>query len=165
MAAVASLPNMTTNTKWKSLNEVNNNTETSLEVAQVVVTAAQLLLLKTTAIQIIPAGIQVGEVIRVDAIHLKYNFNTTAYTLNAGTLKVFYGPVANGHALCADQSASFLTAAASRIISGIPPLAVAADTITNATQQPIMLGNDGTANYTLGDATLTVTIEYSKTTP
>jgi hypothetical protein len=165
MATQPSLPNQTTSNKWKSLNEQNNNVECSIEEMQVLVTAAQLLALKTTPVVIVPAGAQIGEVIEVDSCSMSYNFNTTAFTLNAGTLKLYYGPVTNGHALTADLSTSFLTAAASRKIVNIQPLATTPDTATNLCQQPIYLANDGAANYTLGDATLTVTIRYSKTTP
>lgn len=164
MATQPSLPSMTTPRKWASINEVNNNFEYTLEVAQIQVTSVQLLALKTTPINLIPAGVQVGEVIFVDFYCMTYTFKTTAYTLNAGTLKVFYGPVANAHALTADLSTNFLTAAASRALMGSPTIIVGADTFANNIQQGIFLGNDGGANYTLGDATLTVTIIYTKTT-
>lgn len=165
MASQPSLPNMTTNRKWGSLNEFNANIENTIETAQVLVTSAQLLALKTTPVNIIPAGVQTGEVIMVDYAAMTYTFKTTAYTLNAGTLKLFYGTVANGHPLTADLSTNFLTAAASRVQFAFISQDIILDTIANMCQQGIYIGNDGTANYTLGDATLTVTVLYSKTTP
>lgn len=160
------LPSVVTQTKFSTTNPVTENTEITLEILQTRLTAAQLLALKTTAIAIVPATlVNANEAIWVDNITLKYNFLTTAYTLNAGTLKIFYGPVANAQALSADLSAAFLTAAASRIIPNIPFLKIGPDTVANMTGQGIFLGNDGAANYTLGDATLDVTVTYSRTTP
>lgn len=163
MATVPQLPNMTTNTKWASRNQTNFNIETSIEVAQVQVTSAQLKALATTAIQIVPAPVITGEAITVRSICLGLNFLTAAYTLNTGTLKLFYGPVANALALTGDESA-ILTQTANAKIIGIPPLAIGPDTNAHTTNQPIMLGNDS-SNYTVGAGTLTVTVEYSRTTP
>lgn len=164
MATQPSLPVQTTARKWASINQANGNFEYSIEEMQVQVTAAQLLALKTTPINIVPAGQQVGEAIFVDFYCMTYTFKTTAYTLNAGTLKLFYGPIANAHPLSADLSTNFLTAAASRVLMGSPTLIVGPDTFTNNLSQGIFIGNDGGANYTLGDGLLTVTILYSKTT-
>ena len=165
MATQPSIPNVTDTKKFATVNSVTFNIETGLFVLQTQITALQLKALRATPITLIPAGVQIGEAIICDRIHLSYNFVTTAYTLNAGTLKVFYGPVANAHALTVDLATSFLTAAASRKIIGVNPLVIGSDTFTNTTLQPIIIANDGAAEYTLGDATLTVTIEYSKTTP
>jgi hypothetical protein len=164
MATQPSLPNMTTNVKFAARNTTNYNMETSVAIAQLFVTAAQLKTLKATPLIVVPAPIIVGEAINVDSINLSYNFGTTAFA-GSGTLKVFYGPVANAHALCADQSTSFLTATASRKVIGIPPLGVSVDTNANSTNQPIFIANDGAAEFTTGDGTLTVTILYAVTTP
>lgn len=165
MSVAQTLPNITPNQPlWTALNQQSNNIQYTLEAMQVRVTSAQLLALHTTPVQLIPAP-GIGQTVWVDTVCVKYNFNTTAYTLNAGTLKLFYGPIANAHALTADLSAGLLTAAASRLLLQPPILIVAADTLVNLTNQPIYLYNDGTANYTLGDATLDVTIMFSRTTP
>lgn len=159
-------PSAVTQLKFSTINPVTQVTETTTEVLQTRVTAAQLLALKTTPVTLIPASlINPNESIWIDNIAMRYNFNTTAYTLNAGTLKVFYGAVANGNALTADLTTNFLTAAATRIIPIIPFLKIGPDTVANMLDVPIMLGNDGAANYTLGDAVLDVTITYGRTTP
>jgi hypothetical protein len=167
MSVAQTLPNIPSNLPlWQMINQQSENPEYSLEAMQIRITSAQLLALKTTPVQLIaPPGGNGLQVLWIDAIELKYNFNTTAYTLNAGTLKLFYGPVANAHPLTADQSTNFLTAAASRLILQPALLAIAADTPTNLLNQAIYLGNDGSANYTLGDATLDVTIMFGRTTP
>lgn len=143
---------------------VGGGANAGLLTKTVTLTATQLLALKTTPVQIIAAP-GAGLAIDVLSISLKYKFVTTAYTLNSGTFKLFYGPVANAHALCADQSASFLTAAANRNIIGIPALVAATDTDTNNVNVAINAGNDGTNNYTLGDATVDVVVLYSIITP
>lgn len=164
MATQPSLPVQTTPRKWAALNQANNNFEYTLEELQVQLTAAQLLALKTTPVNIIPGGQQVGEVIFVDFYCMTYTFKTTAYTLNAGTLKLFYGTTANAHALTADLTTNFLTAAATRVLMGSPTLIVGPDTNALNTQAGIFLGNDGGANFSLGDGLLTITILFAKTT-
>lgn len=165
MSVGQTLPNIPNNTPlFQSLNEQSNNPQYSLEVQQVRLTAAQLNALKTTPILLVPAP-GLGQSLWVDSVAVKYNFNTTAYTLNAGTFKIFYGTTANAHPLTVDLSGSFLTAAASRAIVNIPTLVVASDTLANNINQGIFAGNDGTANYTLGDATVDVTIMFGRTTP
>lgn len=161
MAAAQTLPNIQGNPKFASSNSQSGNTELTFDVIQVRLTAAQLLALKTTPIQLTPTP-NPGEVICVHCSMFKYTFVTTAYTLNAGTLKLFFGPVANAHAMTADLSTSFLTAAASRVISNVAGITVASDTIANGTGQPIFVGNDGAANYTLGDAVVDITLIYSR---
>jgi hypothetical protein len=166
MATQPSLPNMTTASKWKSLNETTNNPETSIEVTQVVVTAAQLLALHTTPITIMAAGIIVGEVMVVRSVNLSLNWasGNTAYTLNAGTLKLYYGPTANGWPLTADLSGILSATAVQKTIC--PAILTAGpDVVANMCQQPLLLANAGSANFTLGNSTLTVTVEFSKTTP
>jgi hypothetical protein len=166
MAVAQTLPNLAPNSPFfEAQAPGSNNPAASLEVAQLRLTAAQLNALKTTPIQLIPAPAGNNlQVIWIDNIQLKYNFATTAYTLNAGTLKLFYGPVANAHPLTPDLSA-ILTAVASRISASMPQATAILDTLANMLNQAIFLGNDGAANYTLGDATLDVTISFSRTTP
>jgi hypothetical protein len=131
-------------------------------VSRTLITSAQLLALKTTPIQLTPTP-ATGFIIQLENITLRYVFATAAYTLNAGTLKVFQGPVANAKALVADQAA-LLTAVANGNIIGIPALAggTAASPLTDAQAlaQPLFLGNDGGANYTVGAGTLEVVLTY-----
>lgn len=164
MAVAQTLPNIQTYPLWQAINEQSNNVEYSLEVAQVQLTSAQLLALKTTAIQVTPTPAP-NQSLWVDCVAaIRLDFNTTAYTLNAGNLEFFYGPPANAHPITVDLSA-ILTAAGSRISTNIPILVVAPDTFANIQGQPIFIGNTGTANYTLGNSTLTVTLMFGRTTP
>ena len=120
--------------------------------------SAALLALKTTPLLLIPAP-GPGLAIIVHSVSLKLNFGTTAYTLNAGTLKFFIGTTANAVAITGDLSA-ILTQASSKENVGVPALASGIQSVANIENQGIFLGNDGTANYTLGDGTLDIVIAY-----
>lgn len=165
MSVAQTLPNIPDNLPLEAYtNMQSNNVEYSSEIKQVRLTSAQLLALKTTPVLLVPAP-GLGQIYWMESVTLKYNFLTTAYTLNAGTLKIFYGPVANAHPLTADLSTAFLTAAANRLIVNSPPLVVASDTLANNSNVGLFAGNDGAANYTLGDATVDITIMFGRTTP
>lgn len=123
-----------------------------------VLTSAQLLALKTTPISIIPAP-GPGKYIQIISVNMRGVFGGTAYTLNAGTLKMFYGPVANAKAVTADESA-LLTAVANSTNIDIAVTPLAALTDAQALNVDIEMGNDGTANYTLGNGTVVVYVEY-----
>jgi hypothetical protein len=122
------------------------------------ITSAQLLALKTTPLQLVPAP-GAGLAIIVHSISLKINFGTVAYTLNAGTLKLFLGTTANAVALTGDLSA-LLTQTSSKENLGVPALATGVQTVANTENQGLFLGNDGAANYTLGDGTLDIVLQY-----
>lgn len=166
MSAAQTLPSVTQNLKWKTKNDGSQNDEMSLEVVQLRLTATQLNALKTTSITIVPApgGSQsAGRSYYIYNITAKLNFGTTAFTLNAGTFKLFYGAVANAHPITADLSA-LLTRTANSAAVNIPTLVVI-DAVANTLNQALILGNDGAANYTLGDGTVDVTVIYGITTP
>jgi hypothetical protein len=165
MATFPTLPNQTTDKKWVSINESTNYFETGLFETQLIVTSAQLLALHTTPVTILAAGLQLGEVTVVRSVSLSLNWASggTAYTLNAGTLKLYYGPLANAWPLTADLS-TILSATAIEKTVCPAILTTGPDIVANMCQQPLLLGNS-VANYTLGTSTLTVTVEYSKTTP
>ena len=130
--------------------------------SKVLLTSAQLLALKTTPIQLTPTP-QANQIIFVENISLRYLFNTAAYTLNAGTFKLFLGPVGNAVPILADQSA-LLTAVANGTVLGIPGVALgsAASPLTDAKAfaQPVFAVNDGGANYTVGAGTVEVLLTY-----
>lgn len=171
------VPLVTNPTKFISINGNTQFTEVSLEVAQVRITSAQLLALHTTAVAIVPSTASVpnvlgtpnfinsNETIWLYDIMLKYNFGTVAYTTTGGTLRLFYGLPANAHPATADVSAGLINATASRITGYIPFLINGPDTFANMTGQGIYLFNDGSANYTLGDGVLDVTVVYGRCTP
>lgn len=123
-----------------------------------VVSSAQLLALKTTPVSLIPAP-GAGKMIQVLGCDMRIVFGGTAYTLNAGTLKVFYGPVANAKAITGDQSALLTQIANATTLNA----AISAETTLTDAQAlnvDVELGNDGAANYTLGNGTLVVYLEY-----
>lgn len=140
-----------------------NGMGTGTIIGRVLVSSAQLLALKTTPMQITPTP-AAGFFVQLENVSFRYLFSTAAYTLNAGTLKVFQGPVANAKALIADQ-ATLLTAVATGSILGIPALAAgsAATPLTDAQAYavPLFLGNDGAANYTVGGGTLEAILTYT----
>jgi hypothetical protein len=115
-------------------------------------TAAQLNAIKTTPISIIPAP-GANRYLQVIGVTARLLFGTTAFTLNAGTLKLFLGPVANAKALTADMSA-LLTQVVNATTIGQAVLGNATLTDAQALNVPIQIGNDGAANYTLGDGTV-----------
>lgn len=129
-------------------------------ISRTLITSAQLLLLKTTGVSLIPAA-GANTVITLDTVSLHYLFLTTAYTLNAGTLRLFYGPQASALPLCADQSVGLIDQAANRTIPSVPLTLIAVQTDANGINQPITLGNTGAANFTLGVGTLVVTCTYN----
>lgn len=165
MSVAQTLPNIAPNTPlFQALNQQSGNPMYSFEVVQLRLTSAQLLALKTTPIQLIPAPGGNGlQSYWFDSVTIKYNFGTTPYTLNAGTLKVFYGPVANAHPITAD-AAAILTQGQNRITTNTPTLVVS-DVTANILNQPIFMGNDGGANYTLGDGTIDITVMFGRVTP
>lgn len=129
-------------------------------ISRSLITSAQLLALKTTGVNLIPAA-GPNTVITLDTVTLHYLFNTTAYTLNAGTLRLFYGPQASALPLCADTSVGLIDQVANRAIPSVPLTLIAVQTDANGVNQPITLGNTGTANFTLGAGTLVVACTYN----
>lgn len=129
-------------------------------VSRTLITSAQLLALKTTGVTLIPAA-GANTAIAVDTISMHYLFLTTAYTLNAGTLRLFYGPQASALPLCADQAVGLIDQVANRTIPSIALTLPAVQTDANGLNQPITLGNTGAANFSLGVGTLVVTVTYN----
>ncbi len=127
------------------------------------ITSAQLLALKATPVLLIPVDIVVPpnpNVILIPlSISLHYLFLTAAYTLNAGTLRLYYGPVANAKPLCADQAA-LLTNVASEVNPNVAVSAVGVVTEAQGLNMPIYLGNAGAAEFTVGGGSLVVNVTY-----
>lgn len=126
---------------------------------KVLVSSAQLLALRATPLSLIPAP-GTNSIIGVANVAFRYLFGTVAYTLNAGTIKLFYGPVANAKALTASIAAGTVDQVANRII--VSQALTAAGILTDAQgfNVDIQLGNDGAAELTLGDGTLEVVVGY-----
>jgi hypothetical protein len=136
------------------------------QVRFVTLTAAQLLGLKAGGgLQLAPVPLKnilpgAGLALVLDNVSVRVNFKTTAYTLNAGTLKVYLGPPANAVPVSADLS-SILTQAATSDLIGSPGLATAAILQALAENVPLYIGNTGAAEFTLGDGTLDIVITYN----
>jgi hypothetical protein len=163
MATSPSLPNIQTYPLWQAVNQQNGNAMYSLEVAQVQLSVAQLLALKTTPIQLTPIP-SIYQAIWVDTFCIRLDYGGTAYTLTGGNLKLFYGPVANANPLSGDLSA-ILTQTANAITINSPVLTVGPAPFAQIQQQPIYIGNSGAANYTLGNSPVTFTVFFGRTTP
>jgi len=133
-------------------------TSESVQIRAVTITSAQLLALKGNDILIVEPPLA-GYSIVVQSISLRLNFGGAAYTLNAGTLIPYLGPSANAVPLTADLSA-ILTAAATSENIGIPALATGVITQAKAEAQGVFLGNQGAAQYTLGNGTLDVIVAF-----
>jgi len=131
----------------------------SMQVSRVVVTVAQLLALKETDVTLVKAR-GAGLAICVHKVSVRFNFAAVAYTLNAGTLKVYQGPSASAIPLTADLS-GVLTPAAVTDIVGAPTITPGAQTQAASENVAIVLGNTGAADFTLGDGTLDVITEYT----
>lgn len=134
-----------------------------LSKVKVLISAAQLKALKATPLSLIPApGVVAGggRIIGVANVAFRYLFGTTAYTLNAGTIKLFYGPVANAKPLTASVAAGLVDQVVNSTIVSQPLVAAGVLTDAQAFNVDIELGNDGAAELTLGDGTLEVVIGY-----
>lgn len=128
------------------------------------VSAAQLKTLKATPVVIVPnaAPLTIAEpniVIVPVSLSLHYFFKTAAFTLNAGTLELYYGPVANGNALCADQSA-IITNVANEVDVRVALIDPGVLTEAAGLNMPLVLGNAGAAEFTVGGGSLTVAVTY-----
>lgn len=128
------------------------------------VTSAQLKTLKATPVNIWTPDIVVTDepnVVYVPiSLSLHYLYKTAAYTLNAGTLILYYGPVANAKPLCADQS-GIITGVANSIDPNIALLDTGVLTEAQSQNMPLVLGNAGAAEFTAGAGSLTVAVTYA----
>lgn len=128
------------------------------------VTSAQLKALRATSVELVAAP-GTGLIITPVNVVYRYNFLTTTYTLNAGTLRTFYGPVANNIPMHADVAGGLIDAAANRNIPFVPMIKQGPVTDATSLNMPIQLGNDGAAEYTLGLGSLDVLVIYGIHTP
>lgn len=131
---------------------------------QLVLTAAQLKALKATPISIIAAPGS-GKFIQVMSCSVRYTFLTTAFTLNAGTLKLYHGPVANAKPLTADLASGIIDQTANTSDLDVPILATGALTDAQALNVDIEVGNAGAAEFTLGLGSVEFFVQYQIMTP
>lgn len=130
------------------------------QMQKVILTSAQLLALNTTPVIIAPAA-GPGTLLVPDGISYRFIGGGTAYTIGTGVLKLYIGSVAAGHALHANVATGLIDQTGNKVIPFvglITPTTI--DTDANYLNQPLSIGND-VANFTLGNGTLEVLLEYS----
>lgn len=129
------------------------------QIRAVTLTNAQLLALKGADVLIAEAPGR-GYAIIFEGVSVRHNFKTAAFTLNAGNLRIFLGPSANANPVSADLSA-VLSAVATSDIIGSPGLATGVLAQALSENLGLFVGNNGTAQYTVGGGTLDVVVYYT----
>jgi hypothetical protein len=137
------------------LAEIIPEGEHHLKRIQRTITSAELLTLQITAITLLPAP-GPGKRYAVFAVFTYYQFSTTPFTLNATTALL----LVNGSNILAFISTIGLLDQSNDIVL-TPALSGAPSSGTTAFNQPLVLGNGGTANLTLGDGTLLLVVYYA----
>jgi len=132
-----------------------------LNETKLTLTSAQLLALKATPVIVIPAPGS-GKYIHVIGCDIYYLFNSVAYTLNAGTIKLYHGPVANAKPLTAALETGLIDQSANRSNLDVAILATGNLTDAQALNVPIYVANAGAAEFTLGNGTVELVV-YSQT--
>lgn len=127
--------------------------------SKTILTSAQLLAIKGTPQTLIPAA-GPGTVIVVNQVTFRYLFGGTAFTLNAGTLKIFEGPPANAKAVTPSVATGLIDQAVNMSNLGVPATASGNLTDAQAVNVGITIANDGAAEFTLGNGTLEVITDY-----
>ena len=123
------------------------------------ITAAQLKAIKATPLTLVAAP-GAGLAIIPVSVFYKYNFLTTAFTLNAGALRLFQGPVANNIPIHADVASGTIDQAANRTVIDPPILKQGPGSDATLVNQAITIANDGAAEFTLGLGNLDVGLIY-----
>lgn len=126
---------------------------------KVLISSAQLLALKGTPLTLISAP-GPGKLIVTNQATFRYVFNSVAYTLNAGTIKLFQGPVANAKTLTASVATGLIDQVVNTTNIGVPTTATGNLTDAQAVNTAVMIANDGAAEFTLGNGTLEVIVDY-----
>lgn len=124
-------------------------------VLQLALTSAQILALHTTPQQVVPAP-GAGYVNQVESVIYDYTFGTTAYT-DANAIGVYYA-AAGSPTKQADASTFVATGGASSITTF--GAAAAASAVPAVVDNRALLAYVPTADPTLGDGTLKITVTY-----
>jgi hypothetical protein len=129
---------------------------------KIILTSAQLLALFTTPVVIAPAG-GPGTILVPDGITYRYialSAGAVAYTIGTGVLQMYLGSVAAGHALHASIATGLIDQTVNKTIPFVQlTTPTTFDTDANYLNQPLSIGNS-VANYTLGNGSLEVMLEY-----
>jgi len=131
--------------------------------AKFTLTSAQLKALKATPVTLIAAP-GAGKAILVTGLAFHYAFGTTAYTLNAGTIRLFQGAVADNHPLCASVASGLVDQTADTSNVGQAVTGTGNVPKAKAENVAITVANDGAAELTLGDGTLDIIVKYNVVT-
>lgn len=123
------------------------------------ITAAQLKAIKATPLTLVAAP-GAGLALIPAMVYYKYNFLTSAFTLNAGALRLFQGPVANNIPIHADIAAGTIDQVANRTVIDPPVLKQGPASDANLVNQAITIANDGAAEFTVGLGNLDVGLIY-----
>lgn len=143
------------------LGSFNSNAGTSATFRRklVNITAAQLKAIRATPIQILPApGAGLANMVTMIAYY--YRFLTTAFTINAGKLRLFQGAVANNIPIHADIATGFIDQVVNETILNPPQIIQGPAIDANLVNQAINLANDGAAEFTLGLGSVDVVVVY-----
>lgn len=125
--------------------------------ASVTLTSAQVLASFTTAVTIVPAP-GAGLALVPISLILNYQFKTTAYTDNGGKLNLYWGNPAGQSTVMGVTTSGFWASSVSRF-DPIVSLTLGSQNASAVANLPLSVKQD-TANPTLGDGLVAVTVAY-----
>jgi hypothetical protein len=132
------------------------------QTVTVTLTSAQVQSLKASPVTLIPAP-GVGNYLNIVAVVLQYKAGSTPYAVPSGghfSLLLGVGGSASGPIESSDLSATgFLDQSQNH--SRVPRISSIANAQSNLENRALMVTNDGGAEWTAGDGTIVVTVNYN----